>query len=72
MTEPKDNEHRYEVETEVNNTNPLGPLSGLFGGEMNATTYTVRDTWTDKVYESTNYDADKARESTWEQVERDK
>ncbi|MBD2076973.1 hypothetical protein H6F86_24420 [Phormidium sp. FACHB-592] len=66
------NDRQYEVETEVANTNPLGSLSGLFGGEMNATTYTVRDTWTGKVYESTNYDADKACESTWEQVERDK
>lgn len=71
MTDPN-NDRRYEVETEVTNTNPLGPLSGLFGGEMNATTYTVRDTSTGKVYESTNYDADKARESVWEQVDRDK
>ena len=71
MAEPN-NDRRYEVNTEVNNTNPLGSLSGLLGGEMNATTYTVRDTGTGKVYKSTNYDADKARKSTWEQVDRDK
>lgn len=66
-----DNDHRYETETEVNNTNPLGPLSGLFGGKMDATTYKVRDTQTGKTYESTNYDAAQARKSTWEKVERD-
>lgn len=65
------NEHRYEVKSEVTNTNPLGPLSGLFGGDMNATTYTVRDTLTGKEYSSTNYDADKARDDAWNAAKRD-
>lgn len=70
MAAPSD-DRRYEVETEVNNTNPLGPLSGLFGGVMDATTYKVRDTQTGKVYESTNYDAAEASKSAWDKVERD-
>lgn len=67
-----ENHDRYEVETEVNDTNPLGPLSGVWGGKMEATTYKVTDTQTGKTYESTNYDSDQACKDTWRQVDGDR
>jgi hypothetical protein len=62
------NENRYEVKEEVTNTNPLGSLSGFFGGAMNATTVTVTDTLTGEEYSATNYDASKAHEDVRDQV----
>lgn len=62
------NENRYEVKEEVTNTNPLGPLSGFFGGVMNATTVTVTDTWTRKEYSAINYDRHKAHEDVQDQM----
>lgn len=61
------NDRRYEVDKTETDTNIL-----IVGGPMVVTTYTIRDTETGKVYESTNYDADAARSSAWEQADSDR
>lgn len=59
---------RYDTTTTDNGD----VLFGLGGQDWHTHTATVRDNQTGKTYESTNYDAQTARDQAWEKARNDR